>query len=115
MRTASRKWKMSVIEVWPVHLKTAVRRFIRCSRDNIIRGGDTLPDISSTRMPGCVDVGLEGDMALYDPMKGRRKIYKYDKVFGVDSTQQEVYEDTKALIRSVLDGRFFSQDHLAAP
>lgn len=43
-------------------------------------------------------------MALYDPQKGRRKIYKYDKVFGVDSTQVEVYEDTKALIRSVLDG-----------
>lgn len=55
-------------------------------------------------LPGCVDVGLEGDMALYDPQKGRRKIYKYDKVFGVDSTQVEVYEDTKALIRSVLDG-----------
>ena len=57
-------------------------------------------------MPGCTEVGLEGDLALYDPQKGRRKLYKYDKVFGVDSTQEEVYEDTKGLIRSVLDGVF---------
>ena len=54
-------------------------------------------------------------MALYDPLKGRRKIYKYDKVFGIESTQQEVYEDTKALIRSVLDGMLPFQDFLAAP
>lgn len=63
-------------------------------------------------MTGCVDVGLEGDLALYDPMKGRRKIYKYDKVFGTESTQEEVYEDTKGLIRSVLDGMLRSSLHV---
>lgn len=58
-------------------------------------------------LTGCTEVGLDGELALYDPQRGRRKVYKYDKVFGVDSTQQEVYEDTKALIRSVLDGKVF--------
>ena len=33
-----------------------------------------------------------------------RKQFKYDRVFGAGSSQEEVYEDTKALIRSVLDG-----------
>lgn len=31
-------------------------------------------------------------------------MFKFDKIFDVDSTQEEVYEDTKPLIRSVLDG-----------
>lgn len=59
-------------------------------------------------------MGLEGDLALYDLHKGKRKMYKYDKVFGVDSTQEEVYEDTKALIRSVLDGMIHLTETLLA-
>ncbi|EIE19659.1 kinesin-domain-containing protein, partial [Coccomyxa subellipsoidea C-169] len=53
---------------------------------------------------GCSEVGEEGELAVYNPRGGPRKLYKFDKVFGCDSTQEEVYEDTKALIRSVLDG-----------
>ena len=49
-------------------------------------------------------MGLDGSLALYDLQRNKRKMYKYDRVFGGDSTQEEVYEDTKALIRSVLDG-----------
>lgn len=56
-------------------------------------------------LTGCVEVGLEGELALYDLYKAKRKIYRYDKVFGTESTQLEVYEDTKGLIRSVLDGK----------
>ncbi len=41
---------------------------------------------------------------MYNPRGGQRKLYKFDKVFGIDSSQEQVYEDTKALIRSVLDG-----------
>lgn len=36
-------------------------------------------------------------------------MFKYDRVFGMDSTQEAVYEDTKALIRSVLDGKRCTQ------
>jgi kinesin family protein C2/C3 len=41
---------------------------------------------------------------VYNPRGGGRKLFKYDRVFGPESTQEQVYEDTKALIRSVLDG-----------
>ena len=43
-------------------------------------------------------------MAIYAPKDGRRKTFLYDKAFGEASTQEQVYEDTQALIRSVLDG-----------
>ena len=43
-------------------------------------------------------------VAIQKPGAGTRKQFKYDKVFGPDSNQEQVYEDTKALIRSVLDG-----------
>eukprot|EP00891_Asterochloris_glomerata_P003861 jgi/Astpho2/3861/e_gw1.00062.13.1_t len=52
----------------------------------------------------CVDAGVEGEVAISNPRNLLRKQYKFDKVFGPDSTQEQVYEDTKALIRSVLDG-----------
>ena len=53
---------------------------------------------------GCTEEGLDGEVALYNPLSAKRKVFKYDKVFGMESTQEQVYEDTKALIRSVLDG-----------
>lgn len=43
-------------------------------------------------------------VAIQKPGAGSRKQFKYDRVFGPDSNQAQVYEDTKALIRSVLDG-----------
>ena len=49
-------------------------------------------------------MGIDGDVAVYNPRDGKRKMFKFDRVFGEDSTQQHVYEDTSALIRSVLDG-----------
>ena len=53
---------------------------------------------------GCTELGEDGELALYNPRSGMRKQFKYDRVFAPGSTQEEVYEDTKALIRSVLDG-----------
>ena len=47
---------------------------------------------------------LGQQVAIQKPGTSNRKQYKYDKVFGPDSNQEQVYEDTKALIRSVLDG-----------
>ena len=43
-------------------------------------------------------------VAIQKPGAGTRKQFKYDKVFGPESNQEQVYEDTQALIRSVLDG-----------
>ena len=53
---------------------------------------------------GCAEVGVEGELAVYNPRGGARKQFKFDRVFGPAATQAEVYEDTKFLIRSVLDG-----------
>ena len=53
---------------------------------------------------GCTEVGMEGEVAVYNPNTRQRRTFKYDRVFGPESSQAEVYEDTKALIRSVLDG-----------
>lgn len=60
---------------------------------------------------GCSEIGEEGEIAVYNPRSGQRKLFKFDKVFGVDSTQDDVYEDTKALIRSVLDGQSVAPHH----
>jgi hypothetical protein len=54
--------------------------------------------------PNCVDVGVDGDLAIYDAQHGSRRVFKVDRVFDQHMTQQLVYEDTQPLIRSVLDG-----------
>ncbi|MDP2435863.1 MAG: hypothetical protein Q8P67_08985 [archaeon] len=36
--------------------------------------------------------------------KGKKRRFDFDKVFGPDSTQEQVFGDTKPLIRSVIDG-----------
>jgi hypothetical protein len=37
-------------------------------------------------------------------VRGQQKLFKYDRVFGDCASQAQVYEDTKPLVRSVLDG-----------
>jgi kinesin family protein C2/C3 len=56
--------------------------------------------------PSCIDVGLEGDLAVYDSLKNERRLFKVDRVFDEAADQVSVYEDTQPLIRSVLDGRW---------
>lgn len=75
-------------------LKGAVRVFCR------IRPLGTTGDAST----GCVDIGSESELAMYDPVKGERKVFKFDRIFGQSSTQEQIYSDMQPLIRSVLDG-----------
>lgn len=44
-------------------------------------------------------------------LQGDRKIHRFDRVFGENTSQSEVYEDTQQLIRSVLDGTQMSNVH----
>ncbi|KAG2424812.1 hypothetical protein HXX76_014234 [Chlamydomonas incerta] len=75
-------------------LKGSIRVFCR------VRPLGTTGDSSD----GCLDIGLEGQLAVYEREKDRRAMYRFDKVFSGDSTQAAVYEDVQTLIRSVMDG-----------
>lgn len=52
-------------------------------------------------------IGEDGNIMIVHPHKqGRdaRKAFSFNKVFGANVTQQQIYADTQPLIRSVLDG-----------
>ncbi|KAJ9184835.1 hypothetical protein P3X46_004522 [Hevea brasiliensis] len=52
-------------------------------------------------------VGKDGSLVILDPLKPRkdgRKKFQFNQVFGPTATQDEVYNDTQPLIRSVMDG-----------
>lgn len=52
-------------------------------------------------------VGENGNIMIVNPRKkGKeaRKVFTFNKVFGTNVTQQQIYVDTQPLIRSVLDG-----------
>lgn len=51
-----------------------------------------------------MDVGLDGDLAIYDQQNGTKRLFKVDRIFDKSCSQAAVYEDTQPLIRSVLDG-----------
>ncbi|KAF8643741.1 hypothetical protein HU200_066808 [Digitaria exilis] len=51
-------------------------------------------------------VGNDSSVMVCDPVKPQstRKIFQFNKVFGPTTTQDEVYNETQPLIRSVMDG-----------
>ncbi|KAK4491801.1 hypothetical protein RD792_002577 [Penstemon davidsonii] len=52
-------------------------------------------------------IGENGDIMIVNPQKqgkGARKVFSFNKVFGTNVTQQQIYSDTQPLVRSVLDG-----------
>ncbi|KAL2650794.1 hypothetical protein R1flu_018922 [Riccia fluitans] len=65
-------------------------------------------DSAHAGMPTIVDyVGENGDIMIRNPHKQGRdshRMFKFNKVFGHGSTQEQIYRDTQPLIRSVLDG-----------
>ncbi|KAF6153849.1 hypothetical protein GIB67_001082 [Kingdonia uniflora] len=58
--------------------------------------------------PSAIDyIGENGNIMIVNPHKqGKytRKVFSFNKVFGGNVTQQEVFADTQPLIKSVLDG-----------
>ncbi|KXZ46235.1 hypothetical protein GPECTOR_45g105 [Gonium pectorale] len=54
--------------------------------------------------PSCLDVGLDGELAVFTDKPGDHKIFKYDKIFDGSSSQVAVYEHLEGLVRSVMDG-----------
>ncbi|WOK96044.1 kinesin-4 isoform X2 [Canna indica] len=64
------------------------------------------PIISSSEK-SCIEyIGNDGSLMVFDAYKPQNthKTFQFNKVFGPTTTQGEVYKETQALIRSVMDG-----------
>ena len=51
----------------------------------------------------CVSFPGNNEIKVYNE-KNREKSWEFDEVFGLDSTQEDVYKDVADLVISVLDG-----------
>ncbi|KAJ4898269.1 P-loop nucleoside triphosphate hydrolases superfamily protein with CH (Calponin Homology) domain [Raphanus sativus] len=64
--------------------------------------------ISNSETNGVIDyIGRDGSLFVVDPskpLKDARKTFQFNQVFGPTSTQDDVFRETKPLIRSVMDG-----------
>ncbi|KAI4307822.1 hypothetical protein L6164_030961 [Bauhinia variegata] len=52
-------------------------------------------------------IGENGNIMIVNPLKqgkDARRVFSFNKVFGTNVTQEQIYQDTQPLIRSVLDG-----------
>ncbi|XP_059291829.1 kinesin-like protein KIN-14L [Lycium ferocissimum] len=52
-------------------------------------------------------IGEDGTLVVIDPLKSwkdGKKIFPFNRVFGPSATQEDVFRDTKPLVRSVMDG-----------
>ncbi|KAM3338360.1 kinesin-like protein KIN-14L [Capsicum galapagoense] len=52
-------------------------------------------------------IGEDGSLVVIDPLKpwkDGRKIFEFNRIFGSSATQEDVFRDTKPLVRSVMDG-----------
>jgi kinesin family protein C2/C3 len=63
------------------------------------------PLTSTERGNGCdMAVTCEDDFSCTLVNRGRAKLFEFDRVFSPASTQAEVFEDTKRLVQSAVDG-----------
>ncbi|KAJ0249509.1 Calponin homology domain-containing protein [Hirschfeldia incana] len=64
--------------------------------------------IFNSETNGVIDyIGRDGSLFVMDPCKPQkddRKTFQFNQVFGPTSTQDDVFRETKPLIRSVMDG-----------
>ncbi|XP_052881112.1 kinesin-like protein KIN-14L [Gossypium arboreum] len=52
-------------------------------------------------------IGEDGSLVISDPSKPKkdgRKVFQFNRVFGPSATQDDVFNDTQPLVRSVMDG-----------
>jgi kinesin family protein C2/C3 len=75
-------------------LRGSIRVFCRCRPAGAT--GDTSENV--------VEVGEEGALAVYSAKHSKWHQFQFDRVFGENSTQKDVWSETKPLVRSVLDG-----------
>lgn len=97
------KWKKEMSERKRLHnlvqeLKGNIRVFMRC-RPPSTREMEQFGGNESV----CVTNMGEGEVKVFNE-KGREKVWEFDEIFHIDSTQEQVYAEVSDLIVSVLDG-----------
>ncbi|KAH6818764.1 P-loop nucleoside triphosphate hydrolases superfamily protein with CH domain-containing protein [Perilla frutescens var. frutescens] len=63
--------------------------------------------VFSPEVQNVVDfIGEDGSLVVVDPkpLKDGKRIFQFNRVFSPTSTQDEVFKDTRSLVRSVMDG-----------
>jgi hypothetical protein len=62
--------------------------------------------VTERTAPTCAveQLGEEGALNVFSQKHNKWHTFKFDRVFGEGSTQDDVYAETQPLIRSVLDG-----------
>lgn len=102
MEELRRKYKKELLERKKLHnqlqeLKGNIRVYMRCrppsERELENHGNDAI----------CVSFLEDNEVRLFTE-KGREKTWEFDEVFGLQSTQEEVYAEVSPLVQSVLDG-----------
>lgn len=68
-----------------------------------IRPFSTKEKTDADKAQPCVNITDEVSLVV-GTQKNRMKDYNFDSVFGLNSTQEEVFDDTKRLIQSAIDG-----------
>jgi len=102
MNTINNRYKREMQERKRLHnlvqeLKGNIRVFMRCRPPTTKELEQFGPDALSVTFPN------PGEVKVFNE-KNREKVWEFDEVFGVDSTQEEVYKDVADLVISVLDG-----------
>eukprot|EP01060_Flectonema_neradi_P031662 TRINITY_DN4865_c0_g3_i2.p1 TRINITY_DN4865_c0_g3~~TRINITY_DN4865_c0_g3_i2.p1 ORF type:complete len:975 (+),score=306.90 TRINITY_DN4865_c0_g3_i2:85-3009(+) len=65
-----------------------------------------LKPCSSDETNECISLDDDMTMLIKDPTAGKQMLYEFDKCFGEDATQLEIFEEAKGLAISVLDGYY---------
>lgn len=102
MKVINGKYRKEMLERKRLHnlvqeLKGNIRVFMRCrpptNKELEQFGNDAF----------CVSFPNQGEVKVFNE-KNREKVWEFDEVFDVNTSQEQVYEDVAALVVSVLDG-----------
>ena len=104
LKEATTRYKKEMTERKKLHnmvqeLKGNIRVYMRCrppTKKELEQFGDEAICVS-------FPPGEENEVKLINE-KGREKVWEFDKLFNLESSQSEIYSEVSALVTSVLDG-----------
>ncbi|KAH3820936.1 hypothetical protein DPMN_122687, partial [Dreissena polymorpha] len=103
---ASEKSSASEIEeVRALYRKEAIQRKLLYNQLQELRGNIRVfcRVRKDDRSESCIKLPSDQDIVCTHPQQGK-KIFSFDKVFDINSTQEAIFEDTKPIITSCADG-----------